>query len=106
MKKGYPEVGELVVATVKTVKPYGAFVTLDEYENKEGFIHYSVTIPKRQHVAISLYDLQGKYIHTVFSGILSSGSHGRTSSFQFSSGVYIAAVQIGGKVYNSRITIK
>ncbi len=39
MKKGYPEVGELVVATVKTVKPYGAFVTLDEYENKEGFIH-------------------------------------------------------------------
>ncbi len=39
MKKGYPEVGELVVATVKTVKPYGAFVILDEYENKEGFIH-------------------------------------------------------------------
>ncbi len=39
MRKGYPEVGELVVATVKTVKPYGAFVTLDEYENKEGFIH-------------------------------------------------------------------
>jgi len=39
VKKGYPEVGELVVATVKTVKPYGAFVTLDEYENKEGFIH-------------------------------------------------------------------
>jgi len=39
VKKGYPEVGELVVATVKTVKPYGAFVILDEYENKEGFIH-------------------------------------------------------------------
>ncbi len=39
MKRGYPEVGELVIGTVKTVKPYGAFVTLDEYENKEGFIH-------------------------------------------------------------------
>ncbi|ADD08961.1 translation initiation factor IF-2 subunit alpha [Candidatus Aciduliprofundum boonei] len=41
MKKGYPETGEFVIATVKTVKPYGAFVTLDEYEGKEGFIHIS-----------------------------------------------------------------
>jgi len=39
VKKGYPEVGEFVIGTVKTVKPYGAFVTLDEYEGKEGFIH-------------------------------------------------------------------
>ena len=39
MKRGYPEVGELVIGTVKTVKPYGAFVMLDEYGNKEGFIH-------------------------------------------------------------------
>ncbi|AGB05332.1 translation initiation factor 2, alpha subunit (eIF-2alpha) [Aciduliprofundum sp. MAR08-339] len=41
MRKGYPETGEFVIATVKTVKPYGAFVTLDEYEGKEGFIHIS-----------------------------------------------------------------
>lgn len=35
----YPEDGELVVCTVTGVKNYGAFVTLDEYDNKEGFIH-------------------------------------------------------------------
>lgn len=39
MRREYPEVGELVIGTVKTVKPYGAFVSLDEYDNKEGFIH-------------------------------------------------------------------
>jgi translation initiation factor 2 subunit 1 len=35
----YPEEGEFVVGTVKTVKDYGAFVTLDEYPEKEGFVH-------------------------------------------------------------------
>ncbi len=35
----YPEEGELVLCTVKSVKNFGAFVTLDEYEDKEGFIH-------------------------------------------------------------------
>ncbi|MGD0817991.1 MAG: translation initiation factor IF-2 subunit alpha [Methanomassiliicoccales archaeon] len=35
----FPEEGELVVCTVQNVKNFGAFVTLDEYGNKEGFIH-------------------------------------------------------------------
>jgi len=39
--RGYdwPDEGELVVCTVSNVKNFGAFVTLDEYESKEGFIH-------------------------------------------------------------------
>jgi len=39
VKKDYPEEGEFVVGTVKTVQNFGAFVTLDEYTDKEGFIH-------------------------------------------------------------------
>ena len=35
----FPEEGEFVVVSVKNVKNFGAFVTLDEYEGKEGFIH-------------------------------------------------------------------
>lgn len=38
-KKEYPEEGELVVGTVKNVRSFGAFILLDEYDNKEGFIH-------------------------------------------------------------------
>ncbi len=39
IKKEYPEEGELVIGTVVKVQNFGAFVTLDEYPNKEGFIH-------------------------------------------------------------------
>lgn len=41
LKKEYPEEGELVVGTITKVQGFGAFVTLDEYPNKEGFIHIS-----------------------------------------------------------------
>jgi translation initiation factor 2 subunit 1 len=41
VKKEYPEEGELVVGTITTVQGFGAFVSLDEYPNKEGFIHIS-----------------------------------------------------------------
>ncbi len=37
--RGFPENGELVVCTVKSVKNFGAFVSLDEYDEKEGFVH-------------------------------------------------------------------
>ena len=35
----FPDEGELVVCTVQSVKDFGAFVALDEYGGKEGFIH-------------------------------------------------------------------
>ncbi|MBN2066253.1 MAG: translation initiation factor IF-2 subunit alpha [Candidatus Thermoplasmatota archaeon] len=39
MKREYPEEGELVVGTVAKVQNFGAFVSLDEYPGREGFIH-------------------------------------------------------------------
>jgi translation initiation factor 2 subunit 1 len=41
MKKGWPEIGDLVVCTVVNVVDFGAFVELDEYRRKEGLIHIS-----------------------------------------------------------------
>src|SRR6059058_3321420 len=37
----FPEVGDLVVATVKRVEDYGAYVKLDEFAGIEGLIHIS-----------------------------------------------------------------
>jgi len=36
--RDYPEKGEFVICTVREVKNYGAFASLDEYEGKRGFI--------------------------------------------------------------------
>ncbi|HLD15498.1 MAG TPA: S1 RNA-binding domain-containing protein [Candidatus Nanoarchaeia archaeon] len=46
-KKGFPQEQELVLCTVTKVLPNSIFVTLDEYENKEGLIHISEIAPGR-----------------------------------------------------------
>jgi len=40
-KAPLPEVGELVVATIVRISPYGAYATLDEYSDSEGLLHIS-----------------------------------------------------------------
>jgi len=39
-KPNWPEVGDLVIATIETVTDYGAYANLDEY-NKRGLLHVS-----------------------------------------------------------------
>lgn len=46
-RKGFPEEGEVVLCTVKKILQTTVFVTLDEYENKEGIIHISEIAPGR-----------------------------------------------------------
>jgi len=42
---GFPEEGELVVGSVVKVENFGAFVSLEEYPGKEGFIHVAEVAP-------------------------------------------------------------
>ncbi|RMD66819.1 translation initiation factor IF-2 subunit alpha [Candidatus Pacearchaeota archaeon] len=44
--KGAPKQGELVIATIKKIFPYGAFCTLDEYDDLEAFLHVSEIAPR------------------------------------------------------------
>ncbi len=44
-RDGYPSPGEIVIGTVTRVMDFGAFVSLDEYENKEGMVHISEVAP-------------------------------------------------------------
>ncbi len=40
-KNSWPDIGDFVVCTVKNVTDFGAYTSLEEYDNKEGFIHIS-----------------------------------------------------------------
>lgn len=44
-RSGYPAKGEFVIGTVTRVLDFGAFVSLDEYENREGMVHISEVAP-------------------------------------------------------------
>ncbi len=41
----FPEVGEIILATVTKIMDHGAYVTLDEYDNIQGFLHISEIAP-------------------------------------------------------------
>ena len=45
LRPPFPDEGDLVLATVKSIRNFGAIVTLDEYTNREGFIHLSEVAP-------------------------------------------------------------
>ena len=40
-----PEIGEIVIATIKKTGDHGAYVSLDEYDNIQGFLHISEIAP-------------------------------------------------------------
>ncbi len=91
----YPEQSELVVATVKKVMPYGAFLSLDEYEGVEGFVHISQVstgwvrnireyLREGQKIVakVHLLDLQKGQIDLTLKGVSDSDRRRKLEAFQ------------------------
>ncbi|MEM5792873.1 MAG: S1 RNA-binding domain-containing protein [Candidatus Aenigmatarchaeota archaeon] len=65
-RRGFPQEGEIVIVTVKTITPHSALCTLDEYPEKEGMIHVSEVTGKWVR-DIKKFVKQGKkYVAKVF----------------------------------------
>lgn len=73
-RSGYPSKGEIVIGTVKRVLDFGAFVSLDEYEGREGMVHISEVasgwikdirehVKKGQKVICKVFDVNPKRGH-------------------------------------------
>lgn len=45
LRPAFPEEGDLAVATVRSIRNFGAVVSLDEYADREAFIHLSEVAP-------------------------------------------------------------
>ncbi len=45
LRPEFPEEGDIVIATVKEIRNFGAVVALDEFANREAFIHLSEVAP-------------------------------------------------------------
>ncbi|MGD0719146.1 MAG: S1 RNA-binding domain-containing protein, partial [Thermoplasmata archaeon] len=45
LRPEFPEEADIVIATVKEIRNFGAVVVLDEYANREAFIHLSEVAP-------------------------------------------------------------
>lgn len=46
-KKGFPEIGSILLCTIKRILPNSIFVILDEYDHKEGMINIDEIAPGR-----------------------------------------------------------
>lgn len=90
-----PEEGELVLATVKKIMPYGAFCTLDEYGNREAFVHISEVAPRwikniheflreGQHLVAKVHKLvvEKNQIDLTLKGVSESEKRAKTEDFR------------------------
>lgn len=91
----YPEQSEFVVATVKKVMPYGAFLSLDEYAGIEGFVHISQVstgwvrnireyLREGQKIVAKVHvlDLQKGQIDLTLKGVSDSDKRRKLEAFQ------------------------
>lgn len=87
------------------IMPLGKYEYFVIKQDKNGDIQYFINVQKTQNTTINLCDIHGRYIYTLYKGVLQTGQTIKTCSQKFVSGVYVATVKIDGNMYNKRVSV-
>ncbi|MDI6850896.1 MAG: T9SS type A sorting domain-containing protein [bacterium] len=95
---------QVVIPSVDETRPSFAFSVRPTIVT--GNMNVEFALPKASNVDISVYNVSGQKVKTLYSGSLNAGSHRMSFDSSFGKGIYFVTVTVDGKSTARKIVVK